>query len=1361
MHRKKDVKSTHYEIEIRGNILKLMSLFITLFVSFQVFSKEYVCMSDSEAVLNQCKQLYPYDKNNELCDSEGKSLRAYILTDACNHYGVDENEVLPATCLLAEVATKNNCELWHYTPARNFCGKNYGEQYLTFLTSKTCNQELADKEFGFVSDLDKIQPKIDHLFSLISLMDRSPLDKNFSQFMSMRPVISKDWNHPMTQKMITLMKELNQEIQERSFLKIKAGTESYYDLILGAHQYMALLSRVYTLYAFIAHKEEKLLKSFDDLRDLNLVISEKLYSLLLADKTYPALARVHSTVEIGLKETDKQTAEYNALKSPHSKEEYTKLIQFMGLRENMHNLWGVNDLTEMNLLSQRLPRCHQTLSFNDSGAISGFSAVDENLRYDYFYEVYIKNISLLDETLRAIPLLTQNDFGLIKEIYEKSDEFKKEVILFFEDENINEELIHSHLTENFKHLRYYIQDKWNLTLNNQLKILLLPSDMNKSIKQQASIIMRKIEDLIIESFTEGLQGQYPFLSQSGLISIGKRVKEYFTAWSDLQYEQKNKIIETLNKIKQQELTPAQKLEKRVDEIFKKLSENELVLSSWEKTYSVERYDAPVIRNSKEILFLLKQRAQKRDSHFYSAFIDGDERTKKIQEFIIKLDKELNKTYPDDIKLISSHQDENMNKEIVDLLKKEFSETGYKLTKEYQIKKKDVFSFEASGEKIHFLDIYEALEESLYIEIDKTKSVYRLNQLLGIELPKMDERIDYMTSVQKIEDLYFLSLDYTTAELSYYRKNKKEQVRKFSNIEFFELLLNGTKYLALDKNEQRELINWRLENLGLEDLFLTMNTSRIEKVKKVYFAHKNSSKASIYFGDEVKTRPIIEHMAISLRSQGKLNKAFLKEMISEVLTNASVNIKKTINDFCIASYTDNKDAFKKAFKASVALRNSIKEEKDRIYRGTQVEDFDNELDDELRTNLEAINDDVLMPILIGMGVFALVLYLGSPLGWWSVPGVIASLGITPMMVSLSSLSMVTLIVFTTSVHLNKNFYTIPAQLKYQEKLVSTQVLSQKLISGKLIKGQGESNILDVLISVGLIPFDLFYVGSVVRTFKKEMGIYGIKAVQELTGLKGTVKEPRDIGSVTSLKSRMKQRYDSYLKRNKQIKPLWLGDDLLRFGLNRAMLNAELTLPKLKKQMQALKKRWMNKLDFFEEVDELTGEQKINWVLAREEGLEFLKIKQGNPVSYWLKSEIKAIKSGSYREFKKLNGNKAEELRALREEALENEIVQLESFIEKIDHISSNDIAHSEKLLAFLRELSEGELSKLNDYIKFDGEGFDLIFKEYAKVKDLDSHYLAENPYLDDLKKQRSVYITDPQDFDEDVKLFNEFLIHITR
>ncbi len=1325
-----------------------------------MFSADFVCFNEKRALLKQCS-LYPEDGPHNICGKINNEFKAYILTDTCKTEEIDQFDLVPAACLLYETAKENGCHHWDFSPAYNFCGKNYGEKYQPHVISNKCSLELAENEFGIYSEknLERLQPKLDYLYSLISLMDRQFLEEDLSEYISLRPIISNDWDHELTQKLMILMKEVNKEITERSYLKLRTDSLIAIDLVLASHQYMNLLNRVYKLYAFVAHKEESFKKSFNDLNEYNLTVSSKLFHLLLENKTYNGKRVSNNSIEISLTNVDKQNAEYNALKSPHTKEEYAKLISFMGLRENLHNLWGISELKNPELLSRTLPRCEQTLSFQESGIISKFETIKENNTYEYFYEIYIKNIDILNNVLSQIHFVKDLDRKFLDSLYQKLPEYKAQVDSYIDEYN-TKELI---LTEDFEALKEYSYDLWIDSLEKNIKSILIPQDMKKTINEQTQIIMNFVLDTYIEGVLETLQGRYPRVSSATQKEIENMTNTYFSAWKDLQFETLEDITQALFEIQGMQKSVDQKIDERVDTIYEELSKNTHLLESWQNSVKGDSSFLLDIRSSKELLSLLEMRALKNQSSIYKAIIDGDANTQIIQTLIMSIDAEIKKQYPNEMELLSSQNDQALAKIILQKVKelqKTLSEND--LQKKNKLKNKSIYVFDKNGTEFHYTELYEVFQDSLLISLDKQKSIFRLNQLMGLEQDIIDKRIDILASKDKVEDLYFLSFDITAKELSYYGLKHKVESHSYTMAEFFDLLSIEFETFGITKEEQLILLNKRLEALANKDILLKFKIERQEKVKKVSYAHKYSSKPSLYESMEFKNRPIIEHMALKVHTG--LDRNYLKEMILETLEDAESNITQTLYDFCIADYETNKDAFAKAFNAAKALRESIQKEKKGIYKGTEIEEFEEELSDEFRSTSEFLTEEILEPALMLTGGVALLFLILSPFGL-SLGAAIAALGISPLMLTIGNISLLSIIAFTTSVHINENLIKFPAQIKYQEKLVSTQISTQKLASYESILDQISGNQINELITFGLLPLDIFYGVSVFKGVKKDLSIYALESLRNMSGLRGEIQEVSEVGKViqrTSLKTNIKKRYKSYIQRRKQFLPKWAGDNLLRFSLSRAFLKSDLTIPQFTEKLSHLKKRWMSKLDFYEEIDELTGEQQIKWTLAREEGLDFLKVKSKmNPISYWLKTELKAIKSGNYQEFKRTYGGRTEKLRKLREKALLQEVEQLEHMLSKLKEVTF-DQSDFEQILSALKEFKLDELSKLNEYLKFEGsEGFDYVFKEYTKIKQLNSHYQGDNPYIEDLKQERSTYIADPLDIEEDILLFNAFLEKMAR
>src|SRR5690606_6562698 len=172
--------------------------------------------------------------------------------------------------------------------------------------------------------------------------------------------------------------------------------------------------RIHKLYAYVAHQNHYVLKTYtySNLDYLNLKL-KKDWGLELLSKANFEVKTVDGgkNIEFAIGEQEKQTYEYMAMQDPRDITDYAKAITFLGVRENLTNLWAVQRLTTKNIPNDTVRSCGKDfLSFRPdaNGRMENSVAMKDLWNYDVFYNDYVQRWNGLVDASRTQSLLGKN-----------------------------------------------------------------------------------------------------------------------------------------------------------------------------------------------------------------------------------------------------------------------------------------------------------------------------------------------------------------------------------------------------------------------------------------------------------------------------------------------------------------------------------------------------------------------------------------------------------------------------------------------------------------------------------------------------------------------------------------------------------------------------------------------------------------------------------------------------------------------------------------------------------------------------------------------------------------------------------------
>lgn len=398
-------------------VKKLISLGLMLTFSGNGFS---VCMTEEDAYLHSCI-LNSNQAKTQVCQEYGSEYKAYYESNECSeelaaeYLGIELAKtpinIIEAACFSFEQGEKLGCQEWNYDPAYNFCNQNYGSEFRAYIPSRTCSIAKADELYGYKNPEvlnEGLEVKLAEAEAIMTMIDREGLQNSLAGFISTRPILGKVFYTPVIKGLISKLEIIRSEIEARSKLRVKIESEPIKEFLFSAIRYIRLVGRLNKLYAYSAHKNDIVLGSFhfSELSYLNMKI-KKFYGLeILSNISLKVKNLPEDMIEFTQSEQMLQQYEYEAIDEPDTKRDYAKLVSFLGLRENLTNLWAVDKMFDEDLLAEKINRCGPFLSLRSEKthkAIKDFPLIAENLDYDLFYNKY------LPETIELLKVKSQEE----------------------------------------------------------------------------------------------------------------------------------------------------------------------------------------------------------------------------------------------------------------------------------------------------------------------------------------------------------------------------------------------------------------------------------------------------------------------------------------------------------------------------------------------------------------------------------------------------------------------------------------------------------------------------------------------------------------------------------------------------------------------------------------------------------------------------------------------------------------------------------------------------------------------------------------------------------------------------------------
>lgn len=559
-----------------------MGKFLTLIILLISTSAQAVCltklygdfykcksMAEDKDAVRWCKKKYgaeylPYYTTNTCSKSMAYEARGQIYkpTDR-DKYGTKK-----ASCMTYENANKYSCEYYDYEPAQRFCSMNYGNKFLAFYPEGNCSMGKAAATRNEVSPkklIDGLASLMDEAEAIMTSIDRQGVESSMGGIASSDPIIGAEFYTEPIKRIMATMNTLKGRLLENSHLNVPLQASSdlmnkkdlkYIRSFLQYNfRYLALLGRLYRIYAYVAHLNHYVLKSynFKNLEYLNLRLKKDFALEILSRVNYMVLTTDDGkNLEFQVGQQDRQTYEYMAIEKPDSKINYAKLLVFMGARENITNQWGVQRLTTKSIQDYQVRSCGKGfLSLRAPGDnMMNSYAVQELWDYDVFYEGYLSRWEkLVDKTweVDVLPSISKAN-NLAYWTYKQVPELKSYLQNDIETPIKSDFGFQEFAAQDGEMLKLAEQESWKSFSNDHFTTIIMPGDGVRDRDNVIRKIVRESYNKRVNAMVDTFQGAYPFISNKGLKGIADYIKRYSDKYLKQSFEQRltEKLISVLD-----------------------------------------------------------------------------------------------------------------------------------------------------------------------------------------------------------------------------------------------------------------------------------------------------------------------------------------------------------------------------------------------------------------------------------------------------------------------------------------------------------------------------------------------------------------------------------------------------------------------------------------------------------------------------------------------------------------------------------------------------------------------------------------------------------------------------------------------
>lgn len=1425
--------------------MRVLASIILFLASLNAYS---VCMTELDGDAYGCSPMHADKDALKWCsDKHGEKYRPYVTDNVCSKelaatlrgesYTTrpsDATAMVEAACMTYEQGMDSGCEFYNYEAARRYCSSNFGNRYIPFIPDNgKCSLDRASELRGEVSSerlVEGLASPIDEIETIMTMIDREGLHNPLGGFEPKKPKIGNEFYTDVVKALMAKMNSFNERLYSNGQLNISLQNKHTVTYLTYAFRYLNVLSRLFRVYAHVAHENHFVLKTytFENLEYLNLKLKKEHALEILAKVNYRAkTVNNGKEIEFIVGQQERQTFEYMAMQDPATKKDYAKLITFLGVRENLTNLWGVQRMSPDLIQNDRTRSCGNFLSFRPGagGMMEKSEGYKELFEYDAFYNDYVPRWEELVTKSLDVSILTERsamDMGdyILRNVSELKNLLQNELMEPIESRQ-------GFMDQAAKDAPMLIEAEnshWMEFSYNHFSTVVMPGD---DVLERSAILERIIEEAYqkrLDAIVDIFVAAYLWVSDEAVAEMENKIRWFSDKYLRASFERrlKAKLSSPLRGYNSMEKLAKENREQKEKETYEAAKKavvavnvlnaikneslnygkmNTLEPSSMEELMMlfqdrVERdfFDLKqTLEHNEKLAMVLSSFFKEISTEFQARFMtvgnNGQkalggtkiERVKGLREIAFNVAKRWHSVYP---YVIADHK---LRAYPVLVQNGQNSIPVYPDGTPAAMSRTDFFAGLPTGQDAAIANTYVAKKRdtTAYFGATKPLSHSRRNadKVTTGEIGRPLEivspgRIKTDRGEAEINNSKLVELFKSFSVLS---KQAKEALS--ARAENTPAASPVGKYLAIThpgKFMFRVLEALRLEDVGMRkhvsgrfardeqaqallannlvsQAYQTAPILRNELVwqKKVvkYCAYQPGHMARCDQYKEV-SLPLLEKIASEAydRSTNIIDSSEAKGFISTAIDNAIKNTPNKLSKFCDVNYLNyvNDSNFKDAFKASKFLRASLRSgvgQSEAVLE--KLNRFDANIKKEIRGRWEAWNEDFFEPSLHVLGYAALVA-LGvvaiMASGGLATPGVMGGVyAVASTFLAIEFFVSFPLVVGSLYARINTNFIEVPAQLKFQQSLATSQVDFSKVVDWDMLAADKKENKSQKAWTIGLMPLDFLYGAMLGRHVQVQFGSVGRAAYTRLTGakLRGWSAPPRNMMSnprfselrkKIGLRGAVKAKYGHQVNRIKSFLPKYqavpenmIRSTALRMGIVRTA-----------NRLQIGNKPWAILKDVTQHSDKLKGRLKEfrSYVQAESQVVEKVRmkgmlrpgeiLKHFNKTSIWfvpatLAKRVKALDGKGVARFFTNFGEVWDELKTAQGAIIQQRVKNIDEVAKKLEDFrqgaSSGYYKGDDLTRQFIDTLSDNQILALEEVAKKSNglfRNFKTVFKDYERV-----------------------------------------------
>ena len=651
-----------------SKVLTLFTLTLSLLISINASA---VCMTEMDAEFEGCQPTQNKAADKWCSKKYGSGYISFYTTDTCSKqvsfsyrgetYTPSTKEldkVVEASCMYYEDGQKNNCSLYDYAPATKYCLENFGGKFLAFIPTPSCSMSKASALRGEVNSkalVKGLDSSIEEAEALMTMLDKQGINSSLNGFDHKELDVSYEFYTNSVLTLLAKLKGIKTTFVDNGEANVRMTGKYVPHYLKHAFRYLTIVSRLHKLYAYVAHKNQNVLKTykFDHFSELNLKLKKKYGLEILARVNYKVLTVDNGEyLEFEIGEQDKQTFEYMAMEKPRTKVEYGKLVQYLGVRETLTNHWAVQRLTTTTIPNPKVRECGKGfLSFRpgSSGSMSDSAAMKDLWEHDAFYSSYVKHWGKLIDASREESILSD---AAASEMNYYTMTKVKDLKNYMTNDMYNSLATDGEFRQRASEdseLRLLAEDyAWDTYSNDHFASIVMPSDGILSKSKIAKRIADDAYKVRVEGIVNNIQGTFPYVSKSGLEGIKVYVESYMSKVHENEFKTRleRKLVSTLRNYNNQSELRRENRQQKIKEtleVVKKSVQAARILKGLEDEEQIGKMLRLDPENVEELMMFFENKLKSNFDIQY-ALENNPEWAKELSEFFEDIAKDFNKKY---------------------------------------------------------------------------------------------------------------------------------------------------------------------------------------------------------------------------------------------------------------------------------------------------------------------------------------------------------------------------------------------------------------------------------------------------------------------------------------------------------------------------------------------------------------------------------------------------------------------------------------------------------------------------------------------------------------------------------------------